>query len=154
MEELLIKMLTKKRAWVKIIEAFIAILLLLGVLLSLIGFSNIPDNNLSNDIYNLESKILFSIQNNDIYREYLLNSSLELPIELSKGNENLQEINEYINENKPSYLNCSTLICNSDENCSLNKNIEKSVFAQSTIISCTLNEFNIRELKIFCWVMY
>lgn len=142
----------KKRAWVKIVEAFIAILILAGVLISLISFNSISKDDFSNEIYNVELSLLHSIQNNQTYRNFLLNDSLILPIELYQGNKDLQKIDNYLLENSPFYLNCSTFLCDMGNNCVLNKKIDKSIFSQSIIVSSNLTNYNPRKLKVFCWI--
>ncbi|MFW6233099.1 MAG: hypothetical protein ACOC3Z_00375 [Nanoarchaeota archaeon] len=140
-----------KKAWVKIVEAFIAILILSGVLISLIGFSDFSKSDHSKNIQNIESSILYSIQKNNNYRSFIINDSLDSRVNIKESNKNLLEISSYIDSNKPEYLNCSTLICDIDSDCSIDFSFEKDIFVDSIIISNNLTHYNPKELKIFCW---
>ena len=133
-----------KRGWIKIVEAFVAILLIVGIVLSLLGGGYIKKEDPSANIYKIEVSILRDIQNNNSLRYDILNAPAPLPIE---WNNFPLSIKNKIILDPPAYLNCGGKICSIEDSCLLSQNTNKDVFARSTIISSTIT----RQLKIFCW---
>ena len=58
-------MLGKKHAWIRIVEAAVAILLIAGVVLIVLGQGNLKKQDPSEEIYKAETAILRDIQKND-----------------------------------------------------------------------------------------
>lgn len=148
-----IKMVIKnKKGWIRIVEAFVAILLVAGVLLIVINQGYIGKKDLSSQIYGVEISILREIQLNDTLRDDVLNAG-EPPV----GWDNAtfpQSIKDKIIERVPNYLDCKSQICWMDEICELDEYPEKDVYAQSVAITTTLEtpeEQQLRQLKFFCW---
>ena len=71
-----------KRAWIKIVEAFVAILLVVSVLLIVLNEGYIEKNDISLKVYEIELSILREIQSNNSLRADILNiEKSELPVE-------------------------------------------------------------------------
>ena len=51
----------------------------------------------------------------------------------------------------PSYLDCEAKICDAQGACALSGTQSKNIYAESVIITSTLNSFKPRMLKLFCW---
>jgi hypothetical protein len=49
------------------------------------------------------------------------------------------------------WLECVAQICLPENPCLLERESEKSIYAQSVLITSTLDIFNPRQLKLFCW---
>ncbi len=147
-------MITKnKRGWIKIVEAFVAILLVAGVLLIVINQGYIGKKDISSQVYDVEISILREIQLNYTLRDDVLNAG-EPPIRWNDTNFP-QSIKDKINDRAPNYLDCKAKICEMDEICELDEYLEKDVYAQSVAITTTLEtpeEQQLRQLKFFCWV--
>jgi len=140
-------MIKNKRGWIRIIEAFIAILLVAGVLIFIVSKGYIGGKDHSEKIYEIENAILYEIQTNDQFREQILNiPSSALPADAPT------EIIDYINERLPAYLTCKAKICEMEVVCALDNYPQKDVYASSIAITATLHEFDPRQLKLFCWV--
>ncbi len=145
-------MITKdKRGWIKIVEAFVAILLVAGVLLIVINQGYIGKKDISSQVYDVEVSILREIQLDDALRDEVLNSG-EPPIEWDDFPPNIKD---KITDRTPNYLDCGAKICWMDEICELDEYPEKDVYAQSVAITTTLETpegQQLRQLKLFCWV--
>ena len=140
-----------KKGWIKIVEAFIAILLVAGVLLIVINQGYIGKKDISSDVYDVEVSILREIQLNDALRDDILNAE-PIPI---KWDDFPPNIKTKIIDRTPNYLDCEAEICEMDEVCELDEYPEKDVYAQSVAITTTLEtpeEQQLRQLKLFCWV--
>jgi len=146
-------MVKNNKGWIKIVEAFIAILLIMGVLLILINRGYIGEKDISSQVYDMEVSILREIQLNDTLRDKILNAG-EPPIEWEDVNFPLDIKNKIINRIQK-YLECKAKICKMDEICELKEYPEKDVYAQAVAITTTLQtpeEKQLKQLKLFCWV--
>lgn len=147
MKDLLIK--ENKRGWIKIVEAFVAILLIAGIILVILNKGYTERQDHSEEVYEIEKSILFQIQTNNTLRDYVTNAPGILPLE---GAGIPTEINDSIKLNIPSYLECEAKICDLGDGCGFGKNTNKDVYAQSVAISGIQTTYNPRQLKIFCWM--
>ncbi len=129
-----------KRGWVKILEAFFAILLLGGIIFT---FLEVQNMNLSKDnpkIYGVENSILRNIEINNSLRNELLGTPIS-----SASSRSIKEI-------LPAYLNCSATICGIGKNCKTDtENINKNVYVQSIFIASNLTLYSPRKLVLSCW---
>jgi hypothetical protein len=140
------------KGWIRIIEAFVAILLVAGVLLIVINKGDIGKKDISSTIYDVEISILREIQLNDALRNDIL--SVTPPVEWNDTNFPLSIKNKII-DRIPAYLDCEAKICFMDEICELNEYPKKDVYAQSVAITATLQtpeEEHLKQLKLFCWI--
>ena len=138
-----------KKGWLNIVESFVAILLVTVVFLVMFEKNRLSNDDISNRVYETENNILGGIQINDSLREDIISMGNEsLPLEYQYFPADLKH---EINSSIPSYLECEGKICILNENCELSNEQEKSVYAKSTIISSTMQEYSPRQLKIFCW---
>jgi hypothetical protein len=140
-----------KNGWIKIVEAFVAILLVIGVLLIIITQGYLGEKDISSQVYDIEISILREIQLNNTLRDYVLDS--EPPIEWKEDNFPL-EIKDKINSRTPNYLNCEAKICRLEDNCELSEYPKGNVYAQAAAITTTLEtetEEQLKQLKLFCW---
>lgn len=131
-----------KSGWIRIIEAFIMIVLLTGLVLVILAKDKIGFNDSSESVYLKEQALLNEIQSNNTLRDVVLNSAV--PLEWSSFPVNLKyKINQTEN------LNCSGRICALGDDCIMNVST-KNVYTQSVIIIANLNKYDPRRLKIFC----
>lgn len=139
-----------KRGWIKIVEAFVAILLVAGVLLVVVSEGYLGEKDISSTVYDAEISILREIQLNDSLRKDILNAGA-LPIGWDNANFPLSVKNKIINR-APNYLDCEAKICGLNKTCESYAYPGKEVYAQPVIIMSTLTELDYRQLKLFCWV--
>mgnify|MGYP001580655145 CR=1 FL=1 len=138
----------RKKGWIRMGEAFTAIMLITGVLLIIFNKGGSQEEIPSKKIFEQEQGILRYIELNNSLREDILGISLDaLPASL----ENFPEIlRNSINSRVPSYLNCDAKICNLGSECPYDSGPEEDVYVQKVVISSSLNSYNLRELKLFC----
>ena len=152
---LLIK--SNKRGWIRIVEAFVAVLLVAGMILFLFNRGYIGKSDISEKVDNEQKIILREIELDPTLREAVLSPSVPIG---SQSNDNPSLfpaiILDKVNERKPDFLECITKICALDEICTLSSipsEIQgKDIYARSIAITATANMYNPRQLKMFCWV--
>lgn len=142
-------MLKNKKGWIKIIEAFLAILLIAGAALIIInknqGFK-IEDT--SKKIYELELNVLREIQLNSSLRNDVLSKDT-LPVNWTDFP---LAVKNHINDKMSiSNLDCEGKICGADSSCEGINLPEKNIYVQRVIISANLTDYKLRQIKLFCW---
>lgn len=136
-----------KRGWIRIIEAFVAILLIASIMLMVVSKESSKDDQ-SEKIYDDELSILKDIELNQTLRNEILGLS-SLPVEWEEFPEKTKE---RINQKMPVYLECEGKICDMDDNCLLDSSLEKDLYTKSVIIAANSETYSPRQLKLFCWV--
>ena len=142
-------MIKNKKAWIRIVEAFVAILLIMGVLLIVMDKGYFKREDISAEIYKIEISILREIQLDNELREEIL--SANPPVEWDDSDFPLETKNKIISR-LPNYLDCEAKICTINETCVFDKVFDKDIYAQSVSIIAGLIEYNPRQLKLFCWI--
>mgnify|MGYP001591950721 CR=1 FL=1 len=132
-----------KEGWIRVVEAFVAVLLITGVLLIVLNKGYIQKKDVSSDVYAVELAILQEIQINDTLRGYILNSSV--PVENGPS-----QVWTKMQGEIPSYLDCKSNLCNLGEVCSVTFTQEKDVYVRSVIITSNNTTYDPRQLKLFC----
>lgn len=134
-----------KGGFVKVIEAYIAIGLLLGLLFLVVQTNNVqPDGN--RIITSLESNVLESIQMNDSLRLATLSVT---DFSLSSNDTGFSsDLKPYATINNPHY-NCYLKVCSFSGTCDINLNYNQ-IYSTSVLITSSLSNYEIRRLKMFC----
>lgn len=137
-----------KKAWVKIVEAFTAVLLIASVLLIVINQGNIGKEDVSSQIYDVEVAMLREIQLDDNLRTEILDttSSAEVSEEIAPLTWNR------IQDRIPDYLICKAKICDIGEDCELSELPNQNIYAQTVAITAILEVYDPKQLKLFCWL--
>jgi len=137
-----------KKAAMSILEAFIAISLIMIIVVILLEQDTSKKENTPERVYSAEIGILRNLQINETYRADILNATVPV-----YWNETLfpSKIKEEIERKKPAYLDCRAKICEVNQPCSIEEYIKKDVYAQSAFISANITVYSPRELKLFCW---
>lgn len=139
-------MIKNNRGWMKIVEAFVTVLLIAGFLLIVVNEINTPADN-SQLIFDLEYAMLREVQLDNTLRDSILGLDLSLG---SVGAPN--DVITKINNRKPNFLSCGAEICEIQDNClSDSAPSNKEVFVQSAIITSNLSVYSPRKIKLFCW---
>lgn len=134
-----------KKGWIRIAEAFTAILLVIGAAIIVVG-GGVQREDISEKVYDIEIPVLREIQlNNTLRSEILVTSGITEWDNFPSGTKNkiIAEI--------PGWLECEGKICSPESLCLLEEEPEKSIYVQSVLITSTLDIFNPRKLKLFCW---
>ena len=134
-----------KRGWIRIVEAFVAILLISGTLLIVLNKGYLKNKDISSKVYDSQISVLREIELNDELRNEILNIP-GLPTENISAN-----VTNKILDRIPTYLECKAKICKMDRICELNSYPNKNVYAQAVAISATSKKYAPRQLKLFCW---
>jgi hypothetical protein len=144
-----ISLMRNRRGWIEIVEAFVAILLIVGVLLIVINRNTSSSQDISTRVYNSEITIIRAIELNDSLRDKIVKSS-GFPIEWNSSNFPVDVKNQIISTT-PTYLNCVAKICTTDDPCFLTSYSQKDVYSQASFISGTQLTFTPRKINLFCW---
>ncbi|PIN88883.1 hypothetical protein COU57_07030 [Candidatus Pacearchaeota archaeon CG10_big_fil_rev_8_21_14_0_10_32_14] len=160
MESLLISK-RNKRGWIRIVEAFIAILFIIGALLMVVNKGYFGKSN-EEKVYQIQAEILREIQLNDEFRKEVLiaDDDTTLTNDLANGIEshngeipNLADLSDGKDSTEGgkfpkavwdmiekrisefNLLECRAKICDLDLACGLNEYPDKNVYAQPVSIS-------------------
>ena len=129
------KMMKNKKGWIKIVEAFMAVIILASVMLTI--YAKQPTRTMNQEIIKIEDSILNEISQNEVLRQNVLD-------------ENDISITLFIQSKIPVNLNFTARICQIDDICGLDV-YRKEVYARERIISSTLKEFAPKKLRLFVW---
>ena len=126
------------KGWIRIVEAFIAILLILGVLIMLYN-QNISKPKESERLYTLEKTILDEIAFQNNLRALVLENKET-------------ELRTFVDTRVPDNFNFDIKICPPEEVCNLDT-YHDGTFATEKIISVNLNspDLSPKKVKIFIW---
>jgi len=141
----------EKRGWIRIVEAFVSILLIAGAVLVLMNEGYIAKTDISQKVYDAELSILRDIELDETLRTEVL--ELEdsiLPLELSDSEFPLS-VKTRIAERKPNYINCNAYICKLEDLCEFMQDFEDNLYVQAVGITANLQIYNPRQVKLFCW---
>lgn len=139
-----------KKGWIRIIEAFVALLIIMGALLVINERGYIFGESISKKVYEEETAILRDIQSDPVLRENIIDAT-PLPVEWINFTGNLENLKNNIINKTPDYLNCSAKICSLADSCLLSNIIEENIYVKSVIITTDLEVYDPRKLVLFCW---
>ena len=139
-----------KRGFLRILEAFIAILIIAGAM-TFIYVKEIPRRNQGEDILQLERIILETITNDVQLRQAVLDGFGNTPS--AEGNKTL--INATITKLVPQGYTFLFKICNLEEICSLEKHssfyTKNEIYSEKKSVSSTLEKYSPKKIRIFMW---
>lgn len=137
-------MINNKKAWLKIFEAFLAIIFIFGVMLVILSKQNISPNT-GDEILKLQNNILDSLSRDDVIRGDVLNGKLD-------------NINIRVGSMVPSNINYSISICDSGVVCPINDSYvtsqilsNKEIYSSEVLILSNSTSFDGKKLKLFFW---
>jgi hypothetical protein len=145
-----ISIIKNRKGWIRIMEVFVSIMLLTGILMVILntGFSYKAD--LQKGISAKENAILRDIQLNSEMRTQILSvPSGSLPLEWESFTSQLPEVRNRILSLSPKNLDCRAKICSYDDVC-LMTNLEGEVYAEAAFFSADADTYSPRQLKLFC----
>lgn len=140
-----------KKGWIRLVEVFIAILLLTGVLLIVSSKKSSDESNFQVEISKKELAILRDVElNNTLRTEILSVDSANLPVEWENFGSGLQNVKDRIIYLTPKNLECKAKICYISQICLMEESSEENLYVESVIISADVNTYSPRQLKLFC----
>ena len=141
--------MVNKRGWIRVLEVFIALLMITSVSLIAINKEYKSKSDVSANILGIENSILRNIQLDDNIREYILNLNYaDLPLE---GEDFNKDLKTKIEVGTPSYLECKAKICDVEGICEIETSSEKDAYIQSIILIADREKYNPTILKLGCW---
>jgi hypothetical protein len=140
-----------KKGWIRLVEVFIAIMLLTGVLLLVVTRNSSQNNTFREEMSKKELAILRDIElNNSLRTEILAIDSANFPVEWENFDSGLQNVRDRITYLTPKNLECKAKICFMNENCIMEDSSGEDLYAESVIISADVETYSPRQLKLFC----
>ncbi len=130
-------MVRNKRGWLRIFEAVIAVVLILGAILMMY----------TNQRKSADDGAYISDWQEEILARIAENSSLRNSV----VSENVTVVEDFIKERLLPNLNFSIRICNLTEPCPLEFYVDRDIFVKPRTISGTLEVYNPKELRFFVW---
>jgi len=127
-----------KRGWLRIVEAFLAVLIILSAVLIIMSKQDVVEDS-SDNIAEVQNKILEIISKNDILRgEILAEDKTGVIAEISLM--------------LPKNLNFTIGICKVNDACgSEGIPYDKSVYTKEILITSTLSKYEPKKLRLFVW---
>ena len=126
-----------KKGFIKILEAFVAILIITGVMV-FVYVNQIQKPSLDDSINQLLRLILEDIANKPSLRQAVLSADNST-------------INNSIRGFIPSEYQYDFKICDLNKLCKTDAIIKKEIYSREITISSTLQDYNPKVLKIFIW---
>ena len=128
-----------KKAWLRIVEAFIAIIIVLSTVLVIMSKNPPQSSASSEDVYNKQKQILDIIIKDDGMRESVLINDT-------------QTINNFITNVISPARDFKIKICNLNDICTEDTPDNKDVYVSEAIVTSTLNEYNPKKIRFFVWM--
>ena len=134
-----------RKAWIRILEVFLAILLIIGSVLVIMN-RKAPETNISDEVYSKQRQILDIIsKNDDLRNDIIINNNAR--------------VNEAISKLTPNSWNFSTSICSINSMECINPAAEsdtslyeKNVYATEILITSNLTYYSPKKLRFFVWM--
>ncbi len=141
-----------KKGWIKVIEVFIAIMLMTGAVVLVLNQNSFTGDVIGKEINQKMDYILKTIQNDEDLREEILDASL--PVEWDDFNSSgLTNTGLKVLEKSPRSIICESKVCDLNDDCTNpGSPPEKNIYSKSGYISADLDTYAPRQLKLFCWV--
>jgi hypothetical protein len=143
-----------KKGWLRIVEAFTTILLIATVLIILLNKTALNEAEKAEFIIDKEYAILREIQLNDTLRGDILT-----PVFIGKigwddfESNDLDLVKQKITDRTPAQLNCEAQLCELSDDCTFDgqEKVRRGIYSRSALISATIDKYDPRRLKLFCW---
>lgn len=127
-----------KKAWLRILEAFLAVIIVLSAIL-IIMVKQTPKTDISGEVYETQRKVLDIISKNDSLRDNILI-------------QDNTKINNLIFDLIPKNWNYSTSICNISLICPNPFQVhETDVYTTEIIVTSNLTKYSPKKLRFFVW---
>lgn len=126
-----------KKAWLRIVEAVIAVLILASVMIVMI--SREPRRSSAETIQETQRQILTQVSLNETFRGEILQNKKE-------------NADIFINRVLPPYWSFVTRICEVDEVCGMPFYLDKEIYADEILVAANLTRYSPKKLKLFVWI--
>jgi hypothetical protein len=139
-----------KKGWIELVEAFIAILLIGGVMLIFVNQESGNSSDVSSNVYRDEIAMLRAVETNDSLRSDILGISQgSLPAVM--GDSAFPEsVKAMLDEKNPGYLTCDAKICGINDECEIENAAKADIYTRQATIFADLDTYSPRKLVISC----
>lgn len=143
--------MVNKRGWIRIVEASISILIILGVLLVLVNVNKI---RIEEDLTPRLSPLLAEMAENLTIREMVINYNPVLAEDNGINMEILSQFYSFLDTRIGRNFEYKVRVCQPDKICALDYYPDTgNVYAADRLFSTTLNsDFTPKRVKIFLWL--
>ena len=142
-------MIKGKAGWIRMIEAFVAILIIGGVILVIINSQN-ESKDVSIYVYEDEMMMLQAVQLNESLRTSVLNIDYaNLPVD-SENSGFPADVNATLERENPGYLKCKAQICWIEDDCVIENNAAADIYTNQIIIFANLEIYSPRKITLSC----
>jgi cysteine-rich repeat protein len=128
-----------RKAWIRIVEALIAILIISGTLFYLVSRSE--GGEVGSIINERQSQILDILAKNESYRELIINDN----------EPNRKIINETIKKMIPATWGFNFNICEIEKICPADVPLDRDVYVSERVISSTLTQYSPKKIRFYVW---
>ncbi|MFH1501298.1 MAG: hypothetical protein ABIE22_05140 [archaeon] len=129
--------MNNKKGWLRIFEAFLAVIIIAGVLIVLV-MNQRAHSDFDEGIQGFQRGVLFEIAENNNYRHQVLNND-------ATG------VESFVGGRMIPGMEFSMKICGVEEICRIDGEYNKEVYVAEIIISSNLTLYEPKKLKIFMW---
>jgi hypothetical protein len=128
-----------KKAWLRILEAVIAITLIVGTIIYIMS-TNAPRKDISSSVYEKEKYILELISNNNTLRGDIISNKY-------------YNVNSTVRSLIPATWDFDTKICTLEDICNkLDIPIEKDIYASEVVVASNETKYDPKKLRLFIWM--
>lgn len=129
--------MNNKKAWLRIFEALIAVLIIFGTVLVMMSREDIKVD--TNKVYEKQRQILDIIVEDNELREKIINNQNE-------------DVNNAISKLIPLTWNFTTNICGIDEICNSGTPNDREVYVIEKLVTSTLTKYEPKKIRFFVWM--
>jgi len=147
-------MIKNKRGWIRVVEAFVAVLLIGGVIILAVSQNDDgQDAEISAGVYEDQASMLNAVQSNDTLRNSILGiNGTILPLGINDSGFPA-DVNAKLEEKNPGYLLCDAKICLLEQECVIENTASSDVYASQATIFANLQKYSPRKLVLSCVVL-
>src|SRR3972149_8332461 len=132
-------MIKNKRGWIRVVEAFVAVLLIGGVIILAVSQNDDgQDAEISAGVYEDQASMLNAVQSNETLRNSILGiNGTILPLGINDSGFPA-DVNAKLEEKNPGYLLCDAKICLLEQECVIENTASSDVYASQATIFANL----------------
>ena len=141
-------MMKSKKAWIRIVEATVGVLLVASVLFVMVARA--PKTSEKN-IYETQHFILEQISKNDQLRGLIVNYDTSV---IPQPDPPINEVDLFIRGMMPAYLDFKFRVCEVNAACGMlyyPGNKEKEIYSDEILITSTLQQYSPKKVRLFVW---
>lgn len=146
-------MINNKKGWIKVVEAFVAVLLIGGVIILILNSDSGTDDNIYSKVYSDEKAMLRAVELDNALRTSILEiSDSSLPVSLNDS-AFPQNVKTKLEQKNPGYLLCDAKICDIEQECLITNTESKDIYSTYTAIFANLQKYNPRKIVLSCTII-